>query len=177
MLKKGSTLVRERPKENPYPFDLLRPGINNNFQIWRPAATAVFRKEYGNLATVWDTLDEYIEPPVRAVDFMPVIAPDEVDDAGNVLVAALPALDGAQVALLRVEAEKRRNGRIQGLKDNWKGFWELMMSTVSEESKIEIATQPAYQQALISFNPNVLTTCIIDSHLTQFGGDPELEEM
>jgi hypothetical protein len=177
MKGKGNTFVREKPKDNPYPFDLLRPGINNNFQIWRPQATAVFRKEYGNLASVWETLEEYVEPPVRATDFMPVIAPPELDAAGNVVVAALPDLDAAQIAILRVEAEKKRNGRIQNLKDNWQGFWELMMSTISDESKIEIATQPTYPNALLTFNPNILVNNIIDSHLTQFGGDLELEEI
>jgi hypothetical protein len=134
-----------QPKEkyNPHPFLLLRPGVNNNFQPWRIHATGLFRKEFGDLATVWDTLVPHVEPAILATDFMPVIAPPGIDADGNV-IPALPDLLPEQIAVLRLKAEEKRNGRIEKHRSNWKGLYELTMSTISTESELEIAAHADY---------------------------------
>ena len=136
----------------------LMHGKTNNFMHWKVVQTVVCIKLFGKQANVMKNNVPYVVPAVELEDYTPLVPEGGVQ------------INNAQIALLRMEAEKTRNKVVARFKESATVFFITLWDSTSVESQEVIRQHPDFEDADLRQDPNILWAIILETHLTNMNG-------
>jgi hypothetical protein len=137
----------------------LKCGRENNFRAWTERQTDILGPRYGLLATsLLESHVPYVVPATVEADYMPPEVEGEVP------------LSNANLALLRVDAEKSRGRRVRANAEQLSKLFADFWASVSQDSREIAKAHIDWAEVSVTKDANILYRILRETHFTHVQG-------